>query len=229
MSAGPERTSDPTVRVLLVEDHPVVREGLAGLLAREGGFVVAGSAGTPMEARTLATACAPGVIVLDLVLHDTDGLALIKNLAALAPAARVLVFSLQPENIYATRCLRAGARGYVMKSAPLPALYAAIREVAAGRIHVSPAVAAAALESLSAGAATPATAEARLTDRELQVYRLTGLALPTREIAEKLGVSVKTVETHRENIKNKLTLHSHAELTARAAQWVRDAERSTAP
>lgn len=218
-------STSATVRILVVEDHPVVREGLAGLLAREAGFTVSGSAGAPAEARALAVSRATDVILLDLLLDDADGLSLIKELATVAPAARVLVFSLQPENVYAARCLRAGARGYVMKSAPLPVLYAAIREVAAGRIAVSPAIAGAALEALHAGAAPADAAEARLTDRELHVYRLTGLALPTREIAEKLGVSVKTIETHRENIKNKLGLATHAALVARAALWVRQTAR----
>jgi len=221
---GPHSPSAP-VRILVVEDHPVVREGLAGLLEREDGFAIAGRAGSTREARTLAPACAPDVILLDLMLHDEDGLTLIGELTTLAPAARVLVFSLQPEEIYATRCLRAGAHGYVLKQEPLSVLYDAIRTVAAGGIHVSPPVNAAALAGLRGAAPRPATPEAALTDRELHVYRLTGLALPTRTIAEKLGISVKTVEAHRENIKNKLALDTHAQLVARAAQWVQTGRR----
>jgi DNA-binding NarL/FixJ family response regulator len=215
------------VRVLVVEDHPVVREGLAGLLEREGGFVLAGQAASAREARALAMATGANVIVLDLGLDDEDGLALIKELAALAPSARVLVFSLQPEEVYAERALRAGAFGYVMKQEPLPILYAAIRSVANGGIHLSPRITAAVLGRVrSAGARSADATESGLTDRELQVYRLTGLALPTRTIAEKLGVSVKTIEAHRENIKNKLGLETHAALVARAAQWVSAAPRA---
>jgi DNA-binding NarL/FixJ family response regulator len=165
----------------------------------------------------------PDVVVTDLMLGEHDGLALLKDLAALAPAMRILVFSLHAEDIYAERCLRAGAHGYVMKTEPVPTLFRAIREVAVGGIFVSPRVSAAVLGSLHGRTRQSAGTESQLTDRELQVYRLSGLALPTRDIAEKLGVSVKTVETHRENIKNKLGLQTHAELVARAAQWVRQA------
>lgn len=217
-SSGPA-----SVRVLVVEDHPVVREGLAGLLEREGGFAVVGRAASTREARTLAAQCRPDVILLDLGLNDEDGLTLIGELAALAPAARVLVFSLQPEEIYAPRALRAGAHGYVLKSEPMPVLYGALRTVVGGGVHLSPRVTAATLASLRGAAPGTSTSEGALTDRELHVYRLTGLALPTREIAEKLGISVKTVEAHRERIKNKLGVDTHAALVARAAQWVQGA------
>ena len=221
--------SSPTparLSVVVAEDHPVMLDGLASLLEREGGFVVIGRAATAAELRAAVTRHAPDVVITDLMLGEHDGLALLKELAALAPAARILVFSLHAEDVYAERCLRAGAHGYVMKTEPVPTLFGAIREVAAGNIAVSPRVSGAVLASLNGRARQPAGGEAQLTDRELQVYRLSGLALPTREIAEKLGVSVKTVEAHRENIKNKLGLHSHAELVARAARWVREAARA---
>ena len=227
MTSPPSNSGAPPVRVLVVEDHPAVREGLVALLAQAGGCTVVGQTGTAGEALALAAATAPAVIVLDLVLHDTDGLALIKALGA-QTSARVLVFSLQPEEVYAERCLRAGAGGYVMKTEPVATLYRAIRAVAAGEIFVGPRVTAAVLAGLH-GAARPSAGElAPLTDRELQVFRLAGLALPTRDIATKLGVSVKTVEAHRENIKNKLGLQTHAELIARAAQWVGDPAGSRA-
>lgn len=210
--------------VAVAEDHPVMREGLANLLAGEGGFTVAGSAASARETKALVARAAPLVLVMDLMLAEDDGLALIKDLAAIAPALRILVFSLQPEEIYAERCLRAGAHGYVMKREPVATLYRAIRDVAGGGIAVSPHVSAAVLGALTSRPRKPAGAEAELTDRELQVFRLLGLALPTRAIADKLGISVKTVEAHRENIKNKLGLDTASALTARAAQWVRQAE-----
>jgi DNA-binding NarL/FixJ family response regulator len=159
---------------------------------------------------------------MDLMLAEDDGLALIKDLAAVAPDLRIVVFSLHPEDTYAERCLRAGAHGYVMKREPVATLFRAIRDTAAGGIAVSPRVSSALLGNLSPHARKPAGTELPLTDRELQIFRLIGLALPTRTIAEKLGVSGKTVEAHRENIKNKLNLDTAAALTARAATWVRE-------
>lgn len=200
-----------------------MREGLAVLLEREGHATIAGRAGTPAEALALTRSLTPDVIVLDLMLGDADGLALIKDLLTHDPAARILVFTLQSEAIYAARCLRAGARGFVMKQEPVTTLYAAVHTLAQGGLHFSPSVTQEVLEAARTPAARPRGAIACLSDRELQVFRLTGLARPTRELAAELGISVKTVEAHRENIKNKLGLHSHAELTARAAAWLREA------
>ncbi len=201
----------------------MVREGLVGLLQHEGGFTVTGSAATVREVRLLVERAPPQVLVMDLMLGEDDGLALIKDLVALAPALRIVVFSLHPEEVYAERCLRAGAHGYVMKREPVAHLLASVRTVAAGGIAVSPRVSAAVLGGLAGHARQSAgAAESRLTDRELQVFRLIGLALATRDIAEKLGVSVKTIEAHRENIKNKLSLQTHAALVVRAANWVQE-------
>jgi len=218
-----------SISVAVAEDHPVMREGLAELLVRETGFLLAGSASSARELRTLIECTPPHVLVMDLMLQEADGLALIKDLAALAAELRIVVFSLHAEEVYAERCLRAGAHGYVMKTEPVATLFRAIRDVAAGGIAVSPRVSAAVLGGLGGRGRSSAIDEAQLTDRELQVYRLSGLALPTREIAEKLGVSVKTVEAHRENIKNKLGLDTHAALTARAALWVQASERDRPP
>lgn len=227
----PASTSDPIaaarVTVAVAEDHPVMREGLAALLAGEGGFTIVGSAASARDTRALVERANPRVLVMDLMLAEDDGLALIKDLAALAPTLRLIVFSLHPEDIYAERCLRAGAHGYVMKREPVATLFRAIRDVAAGGIAVSPRVSAAVLGALTGHARKAAGTEAQLTDRELQIFRLVGLALPTRAIAEKLGISVKTVEAHRENIKNKLGLDSAAALTARAAHWINTSERTS--
>jgi DNA-binding NarL/FixJ family response regulator len=216
----------PRLAVAVAEDHPVMLDGLAALLEHEGGFVVTGRATSAAELRELISKNAPQVLVMDLMLGQEDGLALLKDFATTAPSMRVVVFSLQSEDVYAERCLRAGAHGYVMKAAPVPVLFQAIRDVAAGGFSVSPRVSAAMLGSVAGRARQTGGAEASLTDRELQVFRLTGLALPTREIAEKLGVSVKTVEAHRENIKNKLSVDTHAALVARAAQWVQSSQQS---
>ena len=194
-----------------------MREGLARLIADECDLAVSGSAAAGAESRALIAWQAPKVLVLELMLQDDDGLALIKDLLALAPELRIVVFTLQPEEIYAERCLRAGARAFVGKRDAVAALFRAIRETAAGAIVMPPGIAHRMLGSASGKDRAASGIAAQLTNRELQVFRLAGLALSTRVIAEKLGVSVKTVETHRENIKNKLDLDSHTELVARAA------------
>lgn len=197
-----------------------MREGLAGLLAKEPGIAIAGSAGTAQELRTLVQIGDADALVMDLMLHDADGLSLIKEISSLSPRLRIVVFSLHPEDVYAERCLRAGAHGYVMKTEPVATLFAAIRVVAAGGVALSPRMMNTVVSGITGHVARQGSEHTVLTDRELQVFRLTGMALPTRAVAEKLGVSVKTIEAHRENIKNKLRVDTHAALVARAAQWV---------
>jgi DNA-binding NarL/FixJ family response regulator len=210
------------IQVAIADDYPVMREGLARLIADEFGFAVSGSAATARELRTLVTREPPHVLVMDLLLQDADGLALIKEIATLAPALRIVVFSDHPEDVYAERCLRAGAHGYVMKRDPVATLFRAIRDTAAGGIAVSPRVSSDVLGRLLGRSRQPVATVGTLTDRELQVFRLVGRARSTRAIAEQLGVSVKTIEAHRENIKGKLAVDSHTALVARAAQWLRE-------
>jgi DNA-binding NarL/FixJ family response regulator len=213
---------EPRITIVIADDYPVMREGLANLIGDECDLAVAGSAATGRELREIIARQPPRVLVMELMLRDGDGLALIKDLVTLQPALRIVVFSLQPEDVYAARCLRAGAHAYVMKHESVARLFRAIRDAAAGGIAVSPQVSATMLAGPAEKSAAANGIESRLTNRELQVFRLAGLALPTKAIAEKLGVSVKTVETHRDNIRNKLDLSSHAELVARAAQWLRE-------
>jgi DNA-binding NarL/FixJ family response regulator len=201
-----------------------MREGLARLIADEFGFAVCGTAANAREVRALVSRQPPQVLVMDLMLEEADGLALIKEVTALAPALRIVVFSNQPEHIYAERSLRAGAHGYVMKRAPMATLFRAIRDAAAGRMAVSPQVASHVLGVLMGKARQPTGMIATLTDRELQIFRLIGLGWRTRTIAENLGVSVKTIEAHRENMKTKLDVDTHTALVARAAQWLRASE-----
>ncbi len=222
MAVSPSSSPLSRITIAIADDYPVMREGLARLLADEFGFAVSGSAATARELRTLVTREPPHVLVMDLMLREADGLALIKDIAELAPGLRIVVFSDHPEDVYAERCLRAGAHGYVMKRDPVATLCRAIRDVAGGGIAVSPQVSSDVLGRLMGRATKPAATVGNLTDRELQVFRLVGRALSTRAIAEKLGVSIKTVEAHRENIKGKLGVDSHTALIARAAQWLRE-------
>lgn len=222
---SPPPAGTARISIAIADDYPVMREGLARLIADEFGFAVSGSAATARELRTLVTRQPPHVLVMDLMLQEADGLALIKDLATLAPTLRIVVFSDHPEDIYAERCLRAGAHGYVMKRDPVATLFRAIRDTAAGGIAVSPRVATSVLGRLMGRASQPTGTVATLTDRELQVFRLVGRALSTRAIAAQLGVSIKTIEAHRENIKGKLAVETHTALVARAAQWLRENEQ----
>ena len=212
----------PRVTVIIADDCPVMREGLARLVADECDLEVAGSAAAGAELRAVIARQPPRVLVMELMLDDDDGLARIKDLVALAPGLRIVVFTAQSEAVYATRCLRAGAHAFVAKREPVTVLFRAIRETAAGGIVVPASVSGSVFAVPARKDKAASGIAARLTNRELQVFRLAGLAQPTRVIAQKLGVSVKTIETHRENIKNKLDLGSQAELVARAAQWLRD-------
>jgi len=222
MAKVPSPATNARIQIAIADDYPVMREGLARLIADEFGFAVTGSAATARELRALVIRQPPHVLVMDLMLQDADGLALIKEIAALAPTLRTVVFSDHPEDVYAERCLRAGAHGYVMKRDPVATLFRAIRDTAAGGIAVSPRVSNDVLGRIMGRASKPAGVVGTLTDRELQVFRLAGRALSTRTIAENLGISVKTVEAHRENIKGKLGVDTHTALVARAAQWLRE-------
>lgn len=222
MAEAPSPANSARINVAIADDYPVMREGLARLIADEFGFAVTGSAATGRELRTLVTRQPPHVLVMDLMLRDADGLALIKEIATLAPALRMVVFSDHPEEVYAERCLHAGAHGYVMKRDPVATLFRAIRDVAAGGIAVSPRVSSEVLGRLMGRTTKPVGIVGSLTNRELQVFRLAGRALATRAIAAQLGISVKTVEAHRENIKGKLGVDTHTALVALAAQWLRE-------
>ena len=207
----------PRLRVYIADDIPAMREGLARLIGDECDMAVTNSAATATELRVIVADAPPDVLVMDLMLGDSDGLALIRDLLGLAPGLHLVVFTAQPKDIYASRCLQAGAQSFVGKRDAVSTLFRAIRDCADGRgMIVTP--------PEPSRKRTGKGSAAQLTDRELQVFRLVGQALATKVVAAKLGVSVKTVETHRENIKNKLQLSNHSELVARAAQWLRENE-----
>lgn len=210
------------IKVVIADDCPAMREGLAHLLADECDFAMVNSAATAAELRSIIARQPPHVLVMDLMLGDADGLVLLKDLVLLAPKLAIVVFTQQPADVYAERCLRAGARAFVAKRDSVHALFQAIREAAAGGIVMPAGITNRLMGAPVNGDQAATGVAASLTNRELQVFRLVGQVQPTRLIAQKLGVSVKTVETHRENIKNKLDLNSHAELVARAAQWLRE-------
>jgi DNA-binding NarL/FixJ family response regulator len=213
-------------RVFLVEDHPIVRDGLAQLINDEPDLVVCGATADAPAALRGIEELSPDVTVVDLLLGEDDGLELVKTLRARFTRMPTLVLSMYGEALYAERALRAGARGYVTKLAPTDSVLVAIRRVLAGEIYVSEATATRLVTKLVGGDAAAddpgATPDlSRLSDREFEVFRLIGRGAGPTEIARQLGVSVKTVETHREHIKKKLALTNGRELL-RAA--MRDAE-----
>ncbi len=212
-------TPVPTVqRVLVVEDHPVVRQGLVHMVNATAGFTVCADTGDRTQVRELARRYCPTVVLFDLLLDNRHGLDVVGELIADDAALRVLVISMLNESVYAERALRAGAVGYVMKSAETREIQLALRNVAEGRIYLSPQIFVAVFRGLlkqrNGDTAGP------LSDRELQVYQMIGAGLPNREIASSLGISVKTVEAHRENIKTKLGLDDARELSASAQDYV---------
>ena len=219
--------SSPAVpSVLLVDDHPVVSFGLRLALEASGLFTVAGEAASAVAARAAAERLQPALIVLDLVLGGRDGLELLEDLRAIQPAARVLVYTSQPEAAGAARALRAGASGYLMKTAGPADVVAALQRIAGGEFVVSAAVQQQLLARTAGARDAGADELADLSTRELQVFRLLGMGKSTGEIAAELSLSVKTIGTYRERLKDKLGCHSARELDCRA---VAAAQRAFAP
>jgi DNA-binding NarL/FixJ family response regulator len=207
------------IRVFLVDDHPIVRHGMAQLVAAEADLAVCGDAADAASALEAIAAADPGVILLDVSLGATSGIDLIRELKQRAPHAAVLVVSMHDEELYAERALRAGASGYVMKHEATQSILRAIRSVAAGGVFVSEAVSARLLGRWAAGGASDASPLGKLSNRELHVLELIGRGMGTRAIAEQLQVSVKTVESYRARLKDKMNLRSGTELTRFAIHW----------
>ena len=206
---------------MLVDDHPIVRQGLSELIGHQEDMTVSG------EAENVATALAiidkeqPDLAVVDISLKDSSGIELIKDIKIRYPNVKVLVLSMHDEAFYAERVLRAGAKGYVTKGEPAETVLAAIRKIIGGEIHLSEQMSSRMLAKFVEGPAKAGGLPAeRLTDRELQVFEMIGHGISTRQIAEDLHLSIKTVESHRENIKSKLKLQNATELLRHAIQWV---------
>jgi DNA-binding NarL/FixJ family response regulator len=210
--------------VLIVEDHPVVVEGLRYALGDEPSLELAGHAKSESEAVRMARELEPDVVIVDLSLGRGSGLNTIKSLASENEKMRILVFTMHDEAVYAERAMRCGAHGYVQKSSNVDGLLAAIHEVIAGRTVVSEELTERLVQRAigdvgGGGAGERASGVESLSDREVEVFEQIGRGRPLANIARSLGISVKTVETHRENIKRKLGLDSANELTRFAAIW----------
>ena len=215
-------------RVLIVDDHPIVRQGLRRMIEAEADLVVCGEVQTEKEARAAIRALVPDVVIVDISLAQGDGLELVRDVHAQQPELPMLVLSMHDELIFGERLLAAGASGYIMKQAASEQLLVALRRVLSGGVYVSESLAG----SLNKGRVDGADGIGsdpidRLSNRELQVLSLLGRGLSSREAADGLGLSIKTVETHRQSLKRKLNLATNAQLLQYAIKWY--GNRSTPP
>lgn len=208
-------------KILVVDDHPFMRAGLAQLIDRQPDLQVCGEAGNPVEAARELARCRPDLVLTDITMPGRSGLEFIKDLQAAEANLPVLVVSMHDEVIYAERVLRAGARGYIMKEAGGENLLAAIRQVLRGEVYVSPSMSARMLETFAGrkprGSSSPIE---KLSDREFEVFQLVGQGKSTRDIATQLHLSPKTVDVHRAHIKEKLELKDATALVRHAVRWV---------
>ena len=219
-------------RVFLVDDHPAMRHGIAQLVAKENDLEICGEAGDRRETLNAIAGDPPDLIVLDIALKDPDrtGLDLVSEIHACVGPVPILIYSMHDEKIYAERALRAGARGYLMKQEPVRRIIHAIRAIIKDGIYVSEQIGRRIL--LKHIGASPeqqpsVTPEDCLSEREFEVFRLIGKGLQPREIAEKLCLSTKTVETHRMNIRKKLGMANASEVIQYAVEWSQMTHRAT--
>jgi len=218
-SGGPE-IDHVRRRVLIVDDHPIIRHGLRRVMDNEDDLMVCGEAETVRDARTAIRNLAPDVVIVDISLKRGDGMELVREVRAHHPQLPLLVLSMHDELIYAERMLAAGANGYIMKQAASEQFLVAIRRVLAGGIYVSEAVGNHMIQRCAArGAANSANPVDRLSNRELQILHMIGKGMSTRETAQSLNLSIKTVESHRQRIKRKLNLSTGSQLVQYAVNW----------
>src|SRR6202167_996959 len=208
-------------RVFLIDDHPIVRQGLALFIDREPDLMVCGAAEGAASAPQAIRDSNPDFIVLDISLDGPDGLELLKTLRTMYPNLPVLVLSMHDESTYAERALRAGANGYIMKQEATERVLVAIRQILGSEVYVSERMAKKMVQQFIGGSGVSKRSIIdELTDRELEVFRLIGQGHGTRQIAEELHLSVKTVESYYAHIKEKLSLKNARELVQHAVQWV---------
>ncbi len=220
MQNSPKPTPSGFHRIVIVDDHPMVREGLGNVIAQEAGLEVCGEADDRFDALRVVDATLPDLVMVDLTLKNSSGLDLIKDLKVMHPDVKILVISMQEESHYAERVLRAGAHGYMTKQEATRNVLKAIQQVMAGDIYVSPVMATKITSSLLGKKRTDGQFPIEsLADRELQVFELLGTGFSTREIANNLHLEVKTIETYRARIKEKLGIRDASELLRVAIAW----------
>jgi DNA-binding NarL/FixJ family response regulator len=207
-------------RILVVDDHPIVRQGLTLMINREPDLLVCGEAEEATAALHVLASARPDLLIVDISLNGPDGIDLLKSVRLTHPTLPVLILSMHDESLYAERALRAGANGYIMKQEATENVLVAVRRILSGEIYVSDRIANQMLRHYVTGSGSLRNSSiADLSDRELEVFRLIGEGHGTRQIAEELHLSVKTVETYQAHIKEKLSLRSSRELMQHAIQW----------
>ncbi len=207
-------------KVLIVDDHPIFTMGMAELLNQEDDFIVCAVAEDIASARSAIAEHNPELAIIDITLAGDNGLDLVKEIAASKRVLPILVLSMHNEQVWAERAIRAGAKGYIMKGEASDNVISGLRNILAGNIHVSGSIMARLLDKFQMKPDAPGAATIDLlTDRELEVFRLIGSGLSTREIADRLKLGIKTIGTYRDRVKQKLFLKSGAELTRRAVLW----------
>jgi DNA-binding NarL/FixJ family response regulator len=207
-------------KVFLVDDHPIVRQGLALLIDREADLCVCGEADGGSGVLQAIAELRPNIVVLDISLNGPDGIDILKTLRMREPALPVLVLSMHDEVTYAERALRAGANGYIMKQEATERVLVAIRRILRGEVYLSDRLTSRMLQNFVGGSAPSADSPvSSLSDRELEVFRLIGEGHATRQIADELHISIKTVESYQAHIKEKLALRNARELVQHAIQW----------
>jgi DNA-binding NarL/FixJ family response regulator len=221
MSSSKPTPAKSKKKIVIIDDHPMMREGLGQLIANDPELSICGEAGDAQEGLTVIQSTKPDLLITDITLPGRSGLELIKDLQAMYPKLPVLVISMHDESFYAERVLRAGGRGYIMKQEGGKKLMEAIRQVMSGRVYVSEKMSAKILDLFTGGnKETSASPVQKLTDREFEVFQLIGKGLNTIQIAAQLHVSPKTVEVHRANVKMKLNIKTAPELIRFAVRWV---------
>lgn len=210
-------------RIFLVDDHPMVREHLAALLTREPDLIVCGEAEDAPTAVARIGQTNPSLIIMDISLKQSHGLELLKDLQAIHPGIAVLVLSMHDESLYAERALRAGAMGYITKQEATKNILSAVRKILAGEVYLSARMSERLMRKMVGGrAATSKSSVESLTDRELEVFQMIGRGFGTRRIADELRIGIKTVESYRARIKEKLRLTESDQLLQHAIQWLQD-------
>jgi DNA-binding NarL/FixJ family response regulator len=210
-------------RVFVVDDHPIVRQGLSQLIDREPDLMVCGEAEDARTALDRIAPSKPDILIVDVSLDGPDGIELLKTIRSRDSAIPVLMLSMHDESLYAERALRAGANGYIMKQEATDRVLTAIRQILSGEVYVSDRMAQKIMHQFIRGSVVAKRSSiGELTDRELEVFRLIGQGHGTRQIAEELHLSVKTVESYYAHIKEKLSLKNARELAQHAVQWVTD-------